>query len=463
MLPLPLNTYVEPTAGTIFESLFQRIEIEPFNLVATLIFFMAVIHTFFAAKIRAYAHQVQLSFEQKGGQGECFSAAILEFLGEVEVVFGVWVLPLLIFMCLLKGWDTVVDYMNNKVEYTEAVFVTIVMAIAASRPIVSFAESLLKRFAVMGGLKPSAWWLSILMIGPLLGSFITEPGAMTIAALLLAKQCYAYQPSLRLKYATLGLLFVNISIGGTLTHFAAPPIVMVVGPWHWDWATVFMNLGWRAVIAIIVSTSFYYLLFKKDLKKLDRVASGKTFSSSALELSIPSWVTTIHLFFLAWTVLNLHTPALCVGGFLFFLGFLKASARYQSHLSLSTPLLVGFFLAGLVTHGSLQGWWLEIVLSRLGEYSLFVGSVCLTAFNDNAAITFLASLVPSFVQDMQLQHAVVAGAVAGGGLTVIANAPNPAGQSILASFFDEGVIAPFYLLIGALVPTLIASLCFLLT
>jgi Na+/H+ antiporter NhaD/arsenite permease-like protein len=85
-------------------------------------------------------------------------------------------------------------------------------------------------------------------------------------------------------------------------------------------------------------------------------------------------------------------------------------------------------------------------------------STVLTAFNDNAAITYLASLVPGFTDTMK--HAVVAGAVTGGGLTVIANAPNPAGQSILGQYFPDG-ISPVGLLLGALGPTLIVATAFL--
>ena len=91
-----------------------------------------------------------------------------------------------------------------------------------------------------------------------MGSFITEPAAMTIAAVLLGRQFYDLNPGPRLKYATLGLLFVNVSVGGTLTHFAAPPVLMVAR--HWDWDTVFMatHIGWRAVVAIVVATSAYF-------------------------------------------------------------------------------------------------------------------------------------------------------------------------------------------------------------
>jgi len=126
---------------------------------------------------------------------------------------------------------------------------------------------------------------------------------------------------------------------------------------------------------------------------------------------------------------------------------------------LRPALLVGFFLAGLVVHGGLQAWWIAPVLGSLSQNALFFGAAVLTAFNDNAAITYLASLVPNLTDAMK--YAVMAGAVTGGGLTVIANAPNPAGQAILAKYFPDGV-SPAWLFLGAFIPTVIATLFFLL-
>ena len=122
-------------------------------------------------------------------------------------------------------------------------------------------------------------------------------------------------------------------------------------------------------------------------------------------------------------------------------------------MRLRSPLLVGFFLGSLVIHGGFQTWWIGPVLGGLTKWPLLLGSIFLTAFNDNAAITYLASLVPGF--SPSLQYAVVSGAVIGGGLTVIANAPNPAGQSILSPAFGKDGIAPGGLLLGALTPTII--------
>jgi hypothetical protein len=168
-------------------------------------------------------------------------------------------------------------------------------------------------------------------------------------------------------------------------------------------------------------------------------------------------VTLTYLAFIAWTVFSVHYPVLLVGGFLFFLGFDRATAAYSTLTDFRTPLLVGFFLAGLVIHGGWQGWWIGPLLSRLNQLPMFFGATALTAFNDNALITYLATLVPDLNDQMKL--AVVQGAGTGGGLTVIANAPNPAGQALLCDYFDNAV-SPLRLFLAALVPTIIAALIF---
>jgi hypothetical protein len=207
----------------------------------------------------------------------------------------------------------------------------------------------------------------------------------------------------------------------------------------------------------------YFVIFRRELRALASrapVADLEQPDEDATELAllpVPAWIVIAHLAFMAWTVFNAHYPALFLGGFLFFLGFARATAPYQSRMELKTPLLVGFFLAGLVIHGGLQGWWIAPVLSRLPETPLFLGSTILTAVNDNALITYLATLVPNLGDELKL--AVVQGAVVGGGLTVIANAPNPAGQALLGRFFG-GAISPLGLLSGAVLPTLIAAAVF---
>jgi hypothetical protein len=305
------------------------------------------------------------------------------------------------------------------------------------------------------------------MIGPLLGSFITEPAAMTICASLLSRRVYSLAISKRLAYATLGLLFVAISVGGTLTHFAAPPVLMVADAWNWSTPFMLRHFGWKAALGIALAVAAYFAFFRKELRGLSaalpalprNVGVTNPDSMPENEIPVPLWVTLGHLGFLAFAVWHSHDAAYLVFTILFFLAFVQVTEDFQSQFSLRTPVLVGFFLAGLVVHGGLQQWWIAPVLGSLGELQLMLGATVLTAFNDNAAITYLCTLVPTFTEGMK--YAAVAGAVTGGGLTVIANAPNPAGQSILAKHFEDG-ISPLNLCLGALAPTLIMALCFLL-
>ena len=472
-IPRPLSDYAAVEAPGLWGTLVARVKLEPFNLVASLIFVLAIVHTFLTARFRHWAHEAEeehaarlkerapppTDANEDGTIDEVsFKGQILHFFGEVEAVFGIWVLVLIGAITYFHGWHTVLDYIGHRVNFTEPMFVVVIMAIASTRPVLRCAEACLRLVARIGGSTTGAWWLSILIIAPLLGSFITEPGAMTIGAMLLARQFYALKPSPRLAYATIGLLFVNVSVGGTLTHFAAPPVLMVAAPWGWDTPFMLQHFGWKAALGIVAATAVYYLAFRREFAALERarLAAG---AERAAGVPVPPWITVVQLAFLGFTVLVAHFPPLFVGGFLFFLAFSQATAHHQGKLELRSPLLVGFFLAGLVIHGGLQAWWLQPVLSRLGELPLFVGATILTAFNDNAAITYLATLVPGFTDE--LKYAVVAGAVTGGGLTVIANAPNPAGQNILQRFFPHG-ISPLGLAAGALFPTVVLALAFLL-
>ncbi len=466
--PAPLGSYGDGGAD-LWKTLAGRIAAEPFNIVATVIFILAICHTFLASKFLSLSHRYEHEFHALEHE-ECreedshrvarrrdrlrFRTMLFHFLGEVEAIFGIWVIPLAIAIAAFHGWGTMVHYIDG-VNYTEPIFVFVVMAVASTKPILRFAEHCLSFFASLGGATPAAWWLSILTIGPLLGSFITEPAAMTICALLLLERFYKLKPSMRLRYATLGLLFVNISVGGTLTHFAAPPVVMVAAKWDWGFLHMLTDFGWKASIGIGISNALFFAAFSKEL-----LALKPHTETTSTERPIPAAITIVHIAVIAWTVLNAHHIALILLGLLFFLAFTVATDRHQSTIQLRSPLLVGFFLAALVIHGGCQQWWIAPVLGSLARWPLMIGSTLLTAVNDNAAITYLATLVPGFTEE--LKHAVVAGAVTGGGLTVIANAPNPAGQSILQAQFGKDGIHPLGLFLAALIPTIIMGAALML-
>ena len=471
--PLPADGYHDQQIPSLFEKLSGRIQREPLNLVATIIFLGAIVHTFLVNRFRKIAHNYQQSYDAieyllhaadgapdfgKKHDSLLFRAQFFYFMSEVEAVFGVWLIPLFVAIIAFHGWSTMVNYVGN-VNVSDAIFVVVIMAMASSLPIIRFTETVIAKVSAIGKGTPASWWLAILTLGPLLGSLITGPAAMTICALLLRHRFYSLKPSERLKYATLGLLFVNISVGGVLTQFASPPVVIVASTWNWDLAYMFTHFGWKAVIGIILSNLLYLTVFRREFAKLATSIPDEEQDQEGRR-PIPWRITGIHILFLCWTVTNAHYPVLVILGLLFFLAFVSATRLNQQTIVLRPPLLVGFFLAALIIHGGCQQWWIGPVLGTLSRWPLMLAATILTAFNDNAAITYLASLVPGFSD--ALKYAVMAGAVTGGGLTVIANSPNPAGQSILASRFGEAGISPLYLFLGALVPTLIAGAAFML-
>jgi Putative Na+/H+ antiporter len=416
----------------------------PIEILASVLFALAVLHTFSVKRFAHWAHQYP-----KGSIAE----NLLHFLAETEVVFGLWAAALFVGIAAMKGSvHDAVEYIES-LNYTEPKFVLVVMVVAATRPVVKLAEAFISFIARLLPLRESiAFYLAALSVGSLLGSLITEPAAMTLLAILLKRRYFDRKISLKLAYATLGLLFVNISIGGTLTHFAAPPVLMVAAKWQWDSVFMLTHFGWKAVASCLVSTSLVAFVFRKELLALE--------PQHVKAEPIPAWLTLAHLGFLGAVVAFAHHPDVFFGVFMLFLGLVSATREYQDGLKLREGLLVGFFLAGLVTLGSLQSWWLKPLIEGMDGATLFFGATGLTALTDNAALTYLGSLVEGISDD--LKYALVAGAVTGGGLTVIANAPNPAGVGILqnAKAFGAGGISPLGLFLGALPPTAIAIVFF---
>ena len=404
------------------------------------LFAVALIHTFSTKFFERLAHTRPTH------------AGLWHFLAEVEVVFGFWALVLMLVMFALLGKTEATHYLDTR-NFTEPLFVFAIMVAAASKPILQLAGLAIRLLTRMLPLPPAlASTLVILTAVPLMGSFITEPAAMTLAALLLRDGLFKQGLPERLKYAILGVLFVNVSIGGTLTPYAAPPVLMVATAWGWDLSFMMSHFGWKAALAVGINAVGLVAVFAKDLLKLSPPAAN-----AKSEPLPPLPVIAIHLAFLTGIVVFAHHPPVFLGLFLFFLGFTAAYERYQSPLILREGLLVAFFLAGLVVLGGLQQWWLEPVLMRMSSNLVFFGATALTAITDNAALTYLGSLVPGLSPDFQ--YALVAGAVTGGGLTIIANAPNPAGASILKSEFEDASIHAGGLLLAALLPTTVAFSC----
>jgi len=434
----------------------------PFRTITLTIFILAILHTLFANHLALLAEHVankhaKKDVEEGRKKTVSFGAELLHFLGEVEVAFALWAFPLFFTIVGYYSFDAALGYLNTR-TYVEPLFVVVVMAIAATRPVLRIAEGGLWLISQAFGGTVGAWWMSILTLGPILGSFITEVGAMTICALILMNRFYQYGPSKKLAYATLGLLFVNISVGGLLTNFASPPVLIVARIWDWSSTYMFLHFGWKSILGILIANTCYFLYFRKEIKSLDHVKKEKEKTHPQETFHpVPFWITGVHFLFLIWIVCSSHYPVVFIGAFLIFLGFHQATRTYQSELYLKRPLLVGMFLAGLIIHGGLQGWWIVPILQDASEGMMMLVGMILTPFNDNAAIVYLVSLTPNLAESLKL--AIMGGVVAGGGLTVIANAPNPAGQSILKKYFRRG-ISPINLFLAALIPTAILMCLF---
>ncbi|MCH8620286.1 putative Na+/H+ antiporter [Undibacterium sp. TS12] len=418
------------------------------KIISVIIFALALLHTFCAKYFEVLAHR------------HARHAGLFHLLGEVEVVFGFWALVLIIAMAIVAGSDAAVAYAESR-QYTEPLFVFVVMVVAASRPVLDIVVRLLGSLARLMPMHETVAlvWLGLTAV-PLLGSLITEPAAMTLAALLLAPKVFRPGIPEWLKYGALGVLFVNVSIGGTLTSYAAPPVLMVASAWQWDSAFMASTFGWKAALAVLFNATVVSVLMRRYLKQATNTGWTDMASAGERRQTVPLIVSIIHLLFLAGVVVFAHHPVFFLGLFLFFMGYTQAYERHQSPLILKEGLLVGFFLAGLVVLGGMQQWWLQPIVSSLSPHTLFFSALGLTAITDNAALTYLGSLIASLSD--QAKYLLMAGAVAGGGLTVIANAPNPAGVALLRRGFNDESISASGLLLGALPPTIVAALVFLL-
>jgi len=409
------------------------------ELTGTALFTLAVLHTFSTRYFEHLAHT------------RTAHAGVWHLLGEVEAVFGFWAFVLVLFMALAYGWGCSSQYLDS-LHFTEPMFVFVIMVVAASRPVMQLARDAVQAAGRVIPAPPAvAGYFLALSLVPLLGSVITEPAAMTLAALMLRERVFAAGVSNRLKYATLGVLFVNVSVGGTLTHFAAPPVLMVAAKWGWTTGFMLSTFGAKALLAVLVNSLVVTLLFRREL-------AARALAPADARPRVPAAFVVLNVLILAAVIFTNRYPEAFMGLFLLFLGLAEAYRRHHERLMLREGLMVAFFLAGLVVLGGQQQWWLQDVLSSLDETALFYGATALTAITDNAALTYLGSLVEG-VSD-EYKYSLVAGAVAGGGLTVIANAPNPAGFAILKDHFEERSISALGLFAAALVPTLVAVMCF---
>lgn len=413
-----------------------------FNILSTIFFILAILHTFSVSLINKQA--------KKYKEGT-FKENFFHLFGEVEIVFGFWSAVFILFSISLINFEFTNQYLNSR-NFTEALFVFVVMTICTTKPIIFFSESLLIKLSKYTPFDPKiSTFYSLFFIAPLLGSFITEPAAMSICATLILPKYFTKNHSEKFKYALLALLFLNVSIGGSLTPFAAPPILMVAKKWKWNWNYMLNHFATPTILATFINSSVIFIFFKKEILKTNLIKQNQNHSS-------PLIISIIHFIFLTLIVGLSHYPILFLGLFLFFIGFVTATKEFQNALNLKGPLLVAFFIAGLIVIGGPQEWWLNKIINSFNSIKLFFGSIFFTAITDNAALTYLGSLIPNL--ESQSKLVLVKGSIIGGGLTIIANSPNPLGFGILKTAFENETLSSIKLFYYSIPLTIITILIF---
>ncbi len=410
------------------------------NIVSLVVLILAIFTTFF------YGYFVTMSNRYK------IHSRFFHLISEVEVIFFIWAIFLVVTLCFLQGKDLTFEYIND-LKFIEPIFMFCIMIISSSNPITEFFNKLVVVFSRLMPINlASALLFTTLCVIPLIGSIITEPAAITLAALFL-KRYFFYSISHKLRYAILAVLLVNISVGGTLTNFSSPPVLMIANVWNWDFKFMLVNFSYKAILTTMVNSLIVIVVFRKQLSviniNLDKLSSDKI---------IPKFIMALNLLFIFLLVVFAHDLVIFLSVFVIFLGLHYCYPQYSSNLLIKPSLSVACFLCALIVIGGKQAWWLKSLISYVSDDASFFVALALSSFMDNAAITYLASTLKNI--SSVFKYNVVAGAVSAGGLTVIANAPNLIAINMLQNFFYNQRISHWKLFIFSLVPTAIAILFF---
>lgn len=425
-----------------------------------IIFALAIIHAFLTHYFYALHEKYKIKANRVSKQQKFYLSLseICYFFSEIEIVFGFWIIPLVLGLFLFLGVQETLHYLTSR-DYTYALYMAVVVAFVSTRPIIQCAERLLAYISRLGGNSVKTWWWTILTLGPFLDIFLKEPGAMTITSILMAKTCFPFVKSRKFRYGTLALLFLNISLGGLFSPYTSRSLFLVAQLEKWDLAYTLMHFSWKALIVILLNTGLTYFVFRKKFPKDS--SALLTFLENEKREHIPIWLTIIHLGLFLAIILSSEYPPIFLGVFFIFIGIHKVTHHYQGHeqgpLQLKPAIAVGFFFASLLIHGELQEGWVLKFLSDLNFEGALAISTFLSSIIDNAIVLyFLDQIKP--LKDPVL-YAIIAGSLSAAALTVMANGPNLIGYTILKKFFG-GNISPFQLFLAGLPLTILSLLIF---
>lgn len=422
---------------------------------ATVLFFFSVVHTFltpwFYQRFQVCKHK-KMIFPEKWKKylwlSECY-----RLLSRVETVFILWAVPLFLWFLYTEGYKMTISYFNSR-NYIFSLFIIIMLLLLESRPIVYLSECIFSSIAKIGKQSPRCWWWTLMIATPVSSVLLKETGAMIIATTLLSRSFYRFAPSTRFAYATMGLLFSNISLGGLTTGLSSRALFIILPSVKWGNSFILKYFCWKALIAILISTTVYYLIFRKEFARFPKVV---TVLSNVKE-RMPKWIICVHILLIVAVILARFVPLLMVAILIFYLGFQRFTIFYQRPMRIGKACFVGLFYAGLVIFGELQEWWVLELMHRMPDFGYMMTSYVLSIFLDNALVNYLVHNLP--VATDCFLYLVIAGCMSAGGLTLISNIPNIVGYLALQSFFPSSSFSLGWLFLFALGPSIIALMTF---
>ncbi|WP_348663117.1 putative Na+/H+ antiporter [Chlamydia vaughanii] len=422
---------------------------------AAILFFCSILHTFLTPWLYSQCQLCQhkkMIFPERWKK-YLWLSEFYRLVSRVELVFVLWAAPLFLWFLYSEGYKVTMGYFNSR-NYVFSLFIVIMLILLESRPIVYFSERIFSNIAKIGRQSPRCWWWTLMIACPLSSIFLKETGAMIIAATLLARNFYKFSPSPRFAYATMGLLFSNISIGGLTSGLSSRALFIILPSVRWGNSFILKYFCWKSIIAMLISTTIYYLIFRKEFDNFPKVVTNP----SMMNERVPKWIICVHIILVGSVIFARSIPLLMAAILIFYLGFQKFTIFYQHSIRTAKVCFVGLFYAGLVIFGELQEWWVLEIMHRMSDFGYLITSYTLSIFLDNALVNYLVHNLP--VATDCFLYLVIAGCMSAGGLTIISNMPNIVGYLIIRPTFPSSSVSLGWLFLSALGPSIISLMTF---
>lgn len=427
----------------------------PLQIGALACFILSIVHIFmipvFARLYRNYQNK-RIAFPEDWKRflwlGEWY-----RLMSTIELVFLLWSVPLFFWFLYTEGYKGTMAYLNTR-NYTFSMFIIVMWLLLGSKPISYAVEHAFAKIANIGRQSPKSWWLTVMFVAPLSTIFLRETGAIIIATTLLAKYFYDLSPSTRFSYATMGLLFSNVSIGGLLTTSSSRSLSMILRTLRWDNYEVMTHFGWKALLAICLSTTVYYYLFRREFhhfpRKIEHIINAGR--------KIPIWIICVHIA-MAFAAMRFRSAPVLMGGVcIFYVFFHRLTVFYQNKIDFWKVCCLGVFFIGMSFVGGLQEWWILKLVKNSSDFGYMWAAYILSIFLDNVLVNLMMHDLP-VVTDCYL-YLVVAGCMSAGGLTLIANTPNIVSFATLRPFFQKPSFSFWKLFLASLFPSVLALMLF---